>query len=329
MLILAMFEGFAGYSLGDDLLSGMGLSIAYAVVLSLPFVGANLALLIWHGPFPGTSEFLSRLYIAHVLLVPVAIGVLLTVHLLTIVFTHHSQFPGRREREENVVGIPAWPGYTFRTIGLGLAVTAVLFLLGGLVQINPIWQWGPYHTYLSTNGAQPDWYLGWLIGALRLMPGWEPHIGHYTLIPNAFWGGAFFPLIVFAFLFAWPTLERRITGDHAYHHLLDRPRDAPWRTAIGVGFFTWVGMVFFAGSSDRLFVEMHISYTSQIHVYQALVFVLPFVAAWVTKRVCEELLRSEVHPLRGPGGGVVRRTPGGGFERVRPSPRPPAPNGRR
>jgi ubiquinol-cytochrome c reductase cytochrome b subunit len=313
MLALALFEGFAGYSLGDDLLSGMGLAIAYSVVLAIPFVGANLALAIWHGPFPGTTDFFSRLYIAHVLLVPVAIGLLLGLHLVTIMFTHHSQFRGSREREDNVVGTPLFPGYLFRTLGLALAVAAVLFLLGGLVQINPVWEWGPFRPDLSTNGAQPDWYLGWLIGALRLMPGWEPHIGNYTLIPNAFWGGVFFPFLVFGALFAWPSLERWITGDRGYHHLLDRPRDAPWRTGIGVGFFTWVGMVFFAGSSDRVFVELHISYTSQIHVYQVAVFVLPFVAGWIAKRICEQLLRSEAHPLRGPGGGRVRRTETGGF----------------
>ncbi len=313
MLALAMFEGFAGYSLGDDLLSGMGLAIAYSIVLAIPFVGGNLALAIWHGPFPGATEFFSRLYIAHVLLVPVAIGVLLGVHLLTIVFTHHSQFRGSREREDNVVGTPLWPGYVFRTIGLGLAVSAVLFLLGGLVQINPVWEWGPYRPDLSTNGAQPDWYLGWLIGALRLMPGWEPHIGDYTLIPNAFWGGVFFPLVVFATLFTWPSLERWITGDRGYHNLLDRPRDKPWRTGVGVGFFTWVGMIFFAGSSDRVFVEMHISYTLQIHVYQVAVFVVPVLAGLIAKRVCEQLLRSAAHPLRGPGGGPVRRTESGGF----------------
>jgi ubiquinol-cytochrome c reductase cytochrome b subunit len=313
MLALALFEGFAGYSLGDDLLSGMGLAIAYSVVLAIPFVGANLTLAIWHGPFPGTTDFFSRLYIAHVLLVPVAIGLLLGLHLVTIMFTHHSQFRGSREREDNVVGTPLFPGYLFRTLGLALAVAAVLFLLGGLVQINPVWEWGPFRPDLSTNGAQPDWYLGWLIGALRLMPGWEPHIGNYTLIPNAFWGGVFFPFLVFGALFAWPSLERWITGDRGYHHLLDRPRDAPWRTGIGVGFFTWVGMVFFAGSSDRVFVELHISYTSQIHVYQVAVFVLPFVAGWIAKRICEQLLRSEAHPLRGPGGGRVRRTETGGF----------------
>ena len=95
---------------------------------------------------------------------------LITLHLAMIMRQHHSQFPGPGRRERNVVGTPMWPAYALRSIGLMLAVAGVLFLLGGLVQINPIWQWGPYHPYLSENGAQPDWYIGWLIGALRLMP---------------------------------------------------------------------------------------------------------------------------------------------------------------
>ena len=131
---------------------------------------------------------------------------------------------------------------------------AVLFLLGGLVQINPIWQWGPFHTYLATNGAQPDWYLGWLIGALRLMPSFDVTIGHFTLVPNPFWGGVLFPLVVFGVLFIFPWLERRLTGDRAFHNLADRPRDAPIRTAFGVAFFTWVFLIFVFGAADRMFV---------------------------------------------------------------------------
>jgi ubiquinol-cytochrome c reductase cytochrome b subunit len=326
LAMLGLLEGFAGYSLADDLLSGMGLAIAYGVALSIPFVGGQLAVLIWDGAFPGGSDFISRLFITHVLILPVVIAVLITLHLAIIMRQKHSQFPGPGRTEQNVIGSPLWPAYTFRAVGMMLATAAVLFLLGGLIQINPIWQWGPFHTDLSTNGAQPDWYLGWLIGALRLMPPWEPVVGDYTLVPNAFWGGAFFPLVVFAFLFFWPSLERRVTRDYDFHHLLDRPRDKPWRTGVGVAFFTWVGMVFFAGSSDRVFVAVHIDYASQVHVYQALVFVLPLVAGWIAKRICEELLRSEAHPLRGPGGGYVRRRPTGGFETVSAPPTRPAPD---
>src|SRR5206468_4678137 len=138
------------------------------------------------------------------------IGVLLAVHLALVALKHHTQFRAqRRQTERKLVGVPAFPGQTPRSLGLFLAVAGVLFLLGGLAQINPIWLWGPYHTYVSTNGAQPDWYLGWLIGALRLMPSWDWTVGDYTLVPNPFWGGALFPLVVFAFLYLLPFLEPR------------------------------------------------------------------------------------------------------------------------
>ena len=298
MLVLALLEGYAGYSLVDDLLSGMGLAIGYSVLMSIPFVGANLAQLVWNGPFPGGQDFESRLYIAHVLILPIAIGMLLALHLTLVAARHHTQFLSRRATERKVVGMPTFPAYAPRTLGLAFAVAAVLFLMGGLIQINPIWQWGPYHVSDATNGAQPDWYLGWLIGALRLIPNFDVVVGHYTLVPNAFWGGAAFPLLVFLVLFLWPTLERRVTGDHAFHNLLDRPRDAPWRTAIGAAFFTWIFVVFLAGAADRMFVLFGLSYDAQVWAFRVLVWVLPVVALLVTKRVCEELLRGEVVEVR-------------------------------
>ncbi len=264
MLTLALLEGYLGYSMVDDLLSGMGLAIGYGVALSIPFFGANLANLIWGSPFPGSSDFWPRMFITHVLILPVLIGLLLGAHLALVASRHHTQFRKPRRTEKKVVGLPTFPDQTPRSLGLFLGVASILFLLGGLVQINPIWLWGPYHTYLGTNGAQPDWYLGWLIGALRLMPGFDVNVGHYTLVPNPFWGGVLFPGIVFGILFLWPTLERRLTRDHAFHNLLDRPRDAPWRTAFGLGFLTWVVLVFFAGSSDRMFVFLGLGYVAQI-----------------------------------------------------------------
>jgi ubiquinol-cytochrome c reductase cytochrome b subunit len=316
MLALAVLEGYAGYSLPDDLLSGMGLAIGYAVLVSVPVVGAWLAVLLWAGPFPGTGQFESRLYIAHVLIIPIALAVLISVHLAVIIRQKHTQFGGRGRTERNVVGLPLWPGYAFRSIGLLLSVAGVLFLLGGLVQINPVWLWGPYHTYLGTNGAQPDWYMGWLIGALRLMPPIELTIGHWTLIPNPFFGGALFPLLVFGFLYAWPAIERRITGDYARHELLDRPRDVPWRTATGAAFFTFVATVFLAGSADQMSVHFQIPYAQQVWFFRIAALVLPVIVFFATRRICRELSADELRPWEGFTGTVVRRGPGGGFERV-------------
>jgi ubiquinol-cytochrome c reductase cytochrome b subunit len=264
MLTLSLLEAYLGYSLVDDLMSGMGLVIGYSVGLSLPFVGQNLMNWLFDGMFPGSPKLWPRMYIAHVLIFPILIGLLLGAHLLLVAMRHHTQFRSKKaQTERTIVGMPAWPGQA------------------------------PFHTYSSTNGAQPDWYLGWLIGALRLVPSFDLTIGHYTLVPNPFWGGVAFPLIVFGFLYLWPLLERRFTGDHAFHNLLDRPRDAPVRTAIGVAMDSWVFLVFLAGASDRVDVTFGIAYVSQIWFYRVAVWVLPVLFGLITWWTCRELQTSE------------------------------------
>ena len=295
MLFTAMLEGYLGYSLVDDLLSGMGLAIGYSVAISFPVIGPYLAVLLWGGPFPGSAEFMPRMYIAHVFLIPVVIAGLLALHLTLVASRHHTQFRESTETtERHVVGVPTFPGQAPRSLGLMFGVFGVLFLLGGLVQINPIWLWGPYHVGDSTNGAQPDWYLGWLIGALRLVPGFDLTVGSYTLVPNPFWGGALFPLVVFLVLALWPWAERKASGDTAFHNLLERPRDNPVRTALGLAFLTWIFLVFMSGSADRVTVWLGISYTAQIWVYRVAVWVVPAIVFVVTRRVCRELVAWEV-----------------------------------
>ena len=210
------------------------------------------------------------MYIAHVLLLPVAIGTLLALHLPLVASRHHTQFRSRRATERAARRrLPAFPAQAPRSLGLMFAVAAVLVLLGGLAQINPIWLWGPYHVAAGTNGAQPDWYLGWLIGTLRLVPGFDVVIGGRTVVPNPFWGGALFPGLVFGS--PLPLAVARAA-------LLGRPRLA--RTcstgrattrggrAFGVALVTWLFLVFLAGSADRVYVLFGISYTAQIWVYR-------------------------------------------------------------
>jgi ubiquinol-cytochrome c reductase cytochrome b subunit len=295
MLFLALLEGYLGYSMVDDLLSGMGLAIGYAVALSTPLVGGNLALLIWGAPYPGDPAFESRMFIAHVFIFPAILAALMVAHLALVALRHHTQFrrSDPRAREDRIVGVPMFPGQAPRSLGLLAATTAVLFALGALVQINPVWLWGPYETWLGTNGAQPDWYLGWLIGALRLVPGFDVTVGSATIVPNPFWGGALFPLVVLAVLVAWPAIERRITGDRGRHNLLDRPRDAPVRTGFGLGFLTWVVLIFFAGSSDRLFVFLGLSYVTQIWFWRFAVWIIPLLVGFGAYRTCRALQRFE------------------------------------
>jgi ubiquinol-cytochrome c reductase cytochrome b subunit len=302
LLMLGIFEGFAGYSLADDLISGMGLAIAYSVAMSIPVVGGDLAHLVWAGEFPGGPDFLPRLEIAHVLLVPGLLALLITLHLTLIIRHRHTQFPGPLRSESNVIGTPMWPGYALRSLGV-LAITAGLLLaLGGLVQINPIWQWGPYEVYLGSNGAQPDWYLGWLIGALRIMPPFEPHVGGYTLAGNPFFGGVLFPTVVFGILYAWPWLEQRLlTRDPARHDLLDHPADNPRRTALGAALFTWVAVIFLAGAADRLFLAVDVPYIRQVWIFRGLVFVAPVVAYLLMLRIARSPGRSAAGRAGAPG----------------------------
>ncbi|HEV2075278.1 MAG TPA: cytochrome b N-terminal domain-containing protein [Thermoleophilaceae bacterium] len=292
MLFTTLLEGYLGYSIIDDLLSGMGLAIGYGVAESLPVIGGYLSLGIWGAPFPGDPAFESRMYIFHVLILPVAIGTMIAIHLGLVASRHHTQFK-RAGGKSKLLGSPAFPAQVPRSLGLMFATAALLFLLGGLVQINPIWEWGPYELYLGTNGAQPDWYLGWLIGGLRLVPGFDVTIGEYTLVPNPFWGGALFPLIVLVVLLVWPWAERRVTGERGFSNALDRPRDRPGRTAFGAAFFTWVVLIFFAGSADRIYVFLDLDYVPQLWVYRAAVIILPLVVYFVARRVCLELQRAE------------------------------------
>jgi ubiquinol-cytochrome c reductase cytochrome b subunit len=290
----------------------MGLAIAYAVALSLPVIGAPFAYLLWDGAYPGGAAFESRLYILHVLIVPGLLALLIAIHLAFVVMLRHTQFRGPGRREDNVVGSRMWPAYATRSLSLFFAVAAMLFALGALVQINPVWQYGPYEPSLGTNGVQPDWYMGWLIGALRLMPNFEPTLFGRT-IPNPFFGGVLFPGVTFGLLYAWPWIEPAVSGDRRRHHLLQRPRDNPWRTAFGAAIMTWVLVPFLAGSSDRIFVSFDIAYQRQIEVLRVVWWVLPPVVFLLTLSTCRRLRDSGMRPLRGWTGQVVSRRRDGGF----------------
>jgi len=287
LLIAVVFNGFSGYSLPDDLLSGTGLRIAYSIALSVPVVGTWLAFLFFGGEFPSTA-ITSRLFILHVLLVPALIAVLLGAHLAVIWRQKHTQFAGPGRSEHNVVGSYLWPTYAARSIGLLAIVFAVMALLGGLAQINPVWLYGPFKAPAVTTAAQPDWYMGWLEGALRIFPAWRVHVFGYT-ISEVFWPGVVLPSLTFLLLYLWPFIETRVTRDRAEHHLLDRPRDRPARTAIGAGVLTFYAVLTVAGSQDIVAQHLHVGVPSVTYTLRVLIVVLPLVVALLTQRICHDL----------------------------------------
>ncbi|GAB2444069.1 hypothetical protein GCM10027187_04950 [Streptosporangium sandarakinum] len=178
--------------------------------------------LLFGGEFPA-DLIIPRLYILHVLLIPVLIAALLGVHLAVIIRQKHAQFPGPGRNDHNVVGSKLWPTYGIRSLALLCAVLAVVFGFGGFAQINPVWVWGPYEPAAVTAPAQPDWYLGWVDGMLRIFPAVELRVFGY-LVPSPFLPGVFFPTVVILLMYVWPWVDRRLTGDRDRHQVLDRPR---------------------------------------------------------------------------------------------------------
>ena len=287
LLLLAIFNGFAGYSLIDDQLSGSGLRIAYSIALSIPLVGTWITSLVFGGEFPG-PDIISRLYVIHILLIPAVIVAVLTAHLALLIRQKHTQFPGPGHREDNVVGERLWPTYAAKALGLFFLTTAVLAALGGLAQINPIWIYGPFDPAEVSAASQPDWYMGWLDGALRLIPGWEIRAFGFE-IPNPFFPGVLLPGITFTLLYLWPFLEARFSGDHDEHHLADRPRDRPLRTAFGVATLAFYVVLFFAGGSDVLSTTFGVSVSTVFWLFRIMLVALPAVTGWAAYRLCLEL----------------------------------------
>jgi ubiquinol-cytochrome c reductase cytochrome b subunit len=287
LLILAIVNGFAGYSLLDDLLSGTGLRIAYSIVLSIPIVGGWAASLLFGGPFPGT-RIISRLFVFHVLVVPAIIVALLSLHLAILWHQKHTQFRGPGKREDNVVGTRLWPAYAARSVGLLLLMGGILTGLGALVQVNPVWLYGPSDPAAVTTAAQPDWYMGWLEGALRLAGPWRVHIFGHT-ISEVFWPAVVLPGLTFVLLYAWPFLEAWVTRDRSVHHLLDRPRDRPVRTAIGVGVLTFNVVLFVGGSQDIIAQKLNWPIDRVLFTLRVLLVVLPLTFGAFAWRLASDL----------------------------------------
>ncbi|CAM4021822.1 cytochrome bc complex cytochrome b subunit [Corynebacterium belfantii] len=314
LLFLGMAEGFMGYSLPDDLLSGVGLRIMSAIILALPIIGTWLHWLIFGGDFP-SDLMLDRFYIAHVLIIPGIILGLIAAHLALVWYQKHTQFPGPGRTENNVVGVRILPVFILETSSFGLVTLGVLALLAGLTSINAIWNLGPYNPSQVSAGSQPDIYMLWTDGAARVMPAWELYIGHYT-IPGAFWVALLCGVLV-GLLVGYPFIEKKITGDDAHHNLLQRPRDVPVRTSLGVMAIVFYFLLTLSGGNDLFAYHFEVSLNAMTWVGRIGLIVLPPLAYFITYRICLGLQRSDREVLEhGIETGVIKIMPNGAFVEV-------------
>ena len=294
MLTLSFIEGLAGYSLPDDLLSGTGLRITEGVLLSMPVVGTYLSFFLFGGQFPG-EDIIPRLYTAHVLLIPGIFLALITVHLMLVWYQKHTQYPRPGRTEKNAVGYPFFPVYTAKAGGFFFITFGVTTLLSAFASINPIWLFGPYNPAQISAGSQPDWYMGFLEGSLRMFPNWETHCWGFTVPLERAGAGADHPRRCCSPRWRiYPFIERWVTGDNAEHHVLDRPRNVPTRTGLGV-----MALVHLADPAGRR-RQRHpgdrrstCRSTRSPDVFRVLIFVIPPLAYVVTKRICLGLQRRD------------------------------------
>jgi quinol---cytochrome-c reductase cytochrome b subunit len=313
LLVLGLAAGFTGYSLPDDLLSGTGLRITYSIILALPFVGERLVYLIFGGEWPGT-DIIGRLYPVHILLIPALIAALVGLHLALVWRQKHTQFRGPGRTERNVVGERVWPSFAMKSTGLFFLVAGVATALGALFHVNAIWLYGPYDAAAATSLSQPDWYIGFLEGSLRLFPPWETRAFGY-MINNLVYSGVLIPGLIFGALLVVPWIERRLTGDRSEHHLLDRPRDEPSRTATGAAAIWFVAVLFLGGSQDVIAGTFDISIGHVTTILQVAAVVGPPIVWYVTWRLCRAL-RRRPGPERTERAGAVARDPDGGYHGI-------------
>jgi ubiquinol-cytochrome c reductase cytochrome b subunit len=313
MLFLGIIEGFIGYGLPDDLLSGTGLRITQGMIQASPIIGSYLTFFIFGGEFPG-DDFVSRFFTVHVLLIPGLILALVTAHLFLVVYHKHTQFPGPGRTEKNVVGYPLMPVYMAKAGGFFFVVFGVTALMGALLQINPVWLYGPYNPAEVTAGSQPDWYMGWLEGSVRLMPGFESHFWGVTLSWNLLIPALIIPPAFVTLVALYPFIEGWITGDKREHHLLDRPRNMPTRTGIGAAFITFYGLLWIGGGNDLIATHFGVSLNNVTWFLRFAVFLGPVLAFWATRRIAISLQRSDTDRLlHGLESGIIVRTPEGEY----------------
>jgi ubiquinol-cytochrome c reductase cytochrome b subunit len=319
MLTLGIINGFTGYSLPDDLLSGTGLRFVDGLIRAVPVIGTWAEFFTFAGEFPG-ELIVPRLYMVHILLVPALLLGLIAAHLALVVYHKHTQFAGPGRTGGNVVGYPVFPVYAAKAGGFFLIVFGVLTLMGATMQINPVWVFGPYNPAEVTAGSQPDWYMGFVEGGIRLMPNWEWHIGSTTWSWNVAIPGLGLMGLFFGLMAIYPFVEAWVTGDKREHHVLDRPRNAPTRTAFGVAAITGYSLLMIGGGNDLVATIFDVSLNAVTQVLRVAVFVGPVIAFLVTKRICIGLQRSDRdRMLHGAESGIIDRAPSGKYaERHRP-----------
>ncbi len=296
LLPLGMLAAYTGTILPDDGLSGGSLSVITGVLLSVPVIGTHLVTWIFGGAPPG-DVIIGRDYWVHILVLPVLAGTLLLLSL----------WPSPRR--------PAG----LRPAPLLLFTGAVLVLLGTVAQINPVWLIGPYQPGSISSGAAPDWYMGFLDGALRIMPAWELSVAGHPLALGVLLPGLVVPALFFTALAFYPFADRWILGGRPPRGLLpSKPADPVNRTAAGVAGVAFYGLLWAASANDQIAYHLHLDLYTVTWTFRVLVLAGPALAVLLTRVIGHGLAdRRRDQERHGRETGRIAMNPQGGYAEIR------------
>jgi ubiquinol-cytochrome c reductase cytochrome b subunit len=297
LLLAGMLAGLSGTILPDDMLSGGSLSVLTGVILSLPLVGTHVATLIFGGSFPGHA-IIPRTYWLHVAVLPVVLGALLLL-----------SYRSGRPRAVPVRRVDPLLPFT------GAALAA----LGAAAQINPVWLFGPYQPGSISAGSVPDWYMGFLDGALRVMPAWELSISGHPLALDVLIPAVIVPGLFFTLVAAYPLLDGWIAGGRPPRGLLPpKPGDPANRIGAGVAGITLYGLLWAAAANDEIAYHLQVPLYTVTWVFRVLALTGPVLAFALTRMICHMTeARRQDEAEHGIETGRIVMSPEGGFTEIR------------
>lgn len=242
---VALGLGYTGQNLPFELLAGTSLRIGFSLLSSIPWVGPDLALLVYGGDFP-TGEVLQRFWLLHVLLLPVLLVAGLLVHLALVVRRGHQRIPGASGG--SVTRAPL-----ARSALLGTLTAALLVASAAVVPWSDVTLEGPYRIGQAANDLQPDWFLFWPEGAMRILPAIDVELLG-TQLTNTFVAGVALPATLLLFPLVLPLVDRWRAPRSVDPDVAEHPFDAPVRLGFVVAWVSTLA-VLGAGATDDVVAD--------------------------------------------------------------------------
>ncbi|GMT47616.1 MAG: menaquinol-cytochrome c reductase cytochrome b subunit [bacterium] len=249
---IAMGAAFTGYLLPYSNFSVTATSIAYYMAKSMPWVGDWTSRLLFAGNFP-SSGTVPRFFFMHVMLIPITLIGLISLHMLILVKQKHTEPLANKNKKEakggrRLIGIPIWPEQTVISMSFYFFLMFVIVLIATYIPLNPIENYGPPSP--GTPVMRPDWYFLIVYGFLKLIPGdLSFTILGGKITPETI-GGVIFPTLTI-FVFALIPFLDRSKEPQKY---IENPLHRPFMTSFGIGGGIFFCMLVVAGYIDVLHI---------------------------------------------------------------------------